>query len=61
MSKEERGKKMAHFLSERERACLACLHGDGGLGVAQMMSKVDLYPLLKPWLEWLALEVGVCV
>ena len=53
--------KNSPFLSERERVGLASLHGVCGLEVVQMMPKGELYPLLKPQLEWLALEVGVCV
>ena len=45
-------KKKAHFLCERERVAMASLHGDGGLGVAQMVSKVKYYLHLEAWLEW---------
>ena len=45
-------KKKAHFLCERERACMDSLHGDGGLGVAQRVAKVKYYLHLEAWLEW---------
>ena len=47
----------AHFLREEGFACLLCLGGDGGQGVAKMKAHGHALLALKAWLEWCRLEV----